>query len=142
MELSQGQTRVDIDLARFDDSRRNVFPASFSRRHRTAYTFLNVELRRRAHCLTATRILWSFFQRQVRHVAFADVDLLRPENAVVFQLFEPVREPAGDAGDGENWCEYIAGNAKCLIDDAGIEIDVGIDALGSQYADGDFFKLD
>src|SRR5213078_1219020 len=95
-------------------------------------------------CLGLPRAVWSFpfaaslapkvrspplLQRHVRLVRLADVNLLGPVDAVVLELLEPVGQPAGDAGDGEDRREQIGRNAERLIDDAGIEIDVGVDAL-------------
>src|SRR5262245_36040602 len=56
-------------------------------------------------------------QRHIRLIAFAYVDLLGPEDAVVLELLEPVGEPAGDAGDGEDGGEEVGGDAEGLIDD-------------------------
>src|SRR5260370_35362179 len=59
-------------------------------------------------------------KRHVRHVMFADVDLLRAENAVVLQLLQPVGQPTGDARDGEDRREKVAREAQTLVDEAGV----------------------
>ncbi len=46
--------------------------------------------------------LRSLLQRRVGDVVLADVDLLGPIDAVVFQLLQPVGKPPCYAGDGEN----------------------------------------
>src|SRR5262245_24200914 len=73
--------------------------------------------------------LHALFQRYVRYIVFADVDLLRSENAVVLKLFQPVSQPAGDAGDGEDRREQVPWDAERLVDDAREEIDIGVDTL-------------
>src|SRR5258708_838224 len=69
-------------------------------------------------------------QGYVRNIAAAHVDLFGTIDAVVLGLFEPVGQPAGYAGDGEDGREEIARNSQRFVDDARIEIDVRIDALG------------
>src|SRR5262249_9612051 len=70
-------------------------------------------------------------QRHVRLVALAELNLLGSVGAVVLELLEPVGQPAGDAGDGKDRCEQVGRNAQRLVDDAGIEIHIRIDALRS-----------
>src|SRR5690606_32139505 len=52
-------------------------------------------------------------------------------DAVALQLLEPVREPARDAGDGEDRREEVDLDAELLVDDAAVEVDVRVDALGA-----------
>src|SRR5579884_3070060 len=84
----------------------------------------------------------SLLQWHVRHVVLADVDLLRPEDAVVLELFQPVRQPADHARDGEDRREQVARDAQGLVDDAGVEVHVGVDALGPVNARGQALQLD
>src|SRR5262245_56431472 len=74
------------------------------------------------------------FQGYIRRVVLADVDLLRPEDAVILELLQPVGQPAGHAGDGKDRREQVAGNAQGIVDNARIEIDVWVNALGAQDA--------
>src|SRR5690606_8592215 len=56
------------------------------------------------------------------------VDLARapdPELRILL-LLQPVRDPAGGAGDGEHHREHLGRDAQRLVDDAGIEVDVRI----------------
>ena len=41
--------------------------------------------------------------------------------------FLPLRQPSGGAGDGEQHGEHLRPEAHGLVDDAGVEIDVGIE---------------
>src|SRR6185437_14883831 len=75
-----------------------------------------------------------FLQRHIMHIVLADVDLLRPEDAVVLQLFQPVRQPTDDASNGEDRREQVARDADAQVDAARVEIDVRIDALGAEDA--------
>src|SRR3546814_3538977 len=61
-----------------------------------------------------------------RHVVarvVAGVDLPRAADLElrVFLLFEPVRDPAGGAGDGEHHREHLGRDAQRLVDDARVE---------------------
>ena len=71
-----------------------------------------------------------------------DIHLLGPVDAVLLELLEPVREPAGHTGDGEDGREQVARNAEALVDDAGVEIDVRVDALGAELDDGGSLEID
>src|SRR3546814_20975215 len=66
-----------------------------------------------------------------RHVVarvVAGVDLPRAADLElrVFLLLEPVRDPAGGAGDGEHHREHLGRDAQRLVDDAGVEVDVRV----------------
>src|SRR2546430_16639279 len=47
------------------------------------------------------------------------VDLVRPVELVLLQLFQPMGQPACDPGHGKDRGEHVAGDAHLLIDDAG-----------------------
>src|SRR6185312_4401598 len=41
--------------------------------------------------------------------------------------FEPMRDPTRHATDGEHDGEHVLGDAECLVDDAGVEVDVRVE---------------
>src|SRR4051812_36653075 len=56
-----------------------------------------------------------FAQRHEGDVVLAHVDLFGAINLVALQLLQPVGEPAGDAGDGEDRREQVARDAERLV---------------------------
>ena len=49
--------------------------------------------------------------------------------AVLADLLQPVRAPAGDTGDGEDRCVELHGQSKHLIYKSAVEIHVGADTM-------------
>ena len=74
-----------------------------------------------------------------------DVDLPRPGDLLigVLQHLLPLRQPSGDAGDGKEHREHVHGELHRLVNQAGIEIDVGIELpLDEVFVfEGDSFQL-
>src|SRR5688572_26107471 len=68
-------------------------------------------------------------ERDEGAVRGADVDLARATDALLRVLvhFNPVGDPAGKAAHGKKHREHADGDAEGAVDDAGIEIDVGIE---------------
>src|SRR5271166_37313 len=75
------------------------------------------------------------------------IGILRPEilcagtnQPVVVELFDDVRRPATDAGDGENRGEKIFVNAEDVVSGSGIEVHVGIQFLFCLHETLDFLR--
>ena len=56
---------------------------------------------------------------------------------------DPVGDPAGQAAHGEQHREHLHGNAEGAVDDAGVEIDVGIELPLDEVrvAEGDLLQF-
>src|SRR5262245_47825886 len=83
---------------------------------------------RTADCGRASRALAAHVDRDVGSLARPDVDLARardPEVGIAPQL-HPLRDPARHAPDHEHHRERLGRNAERLVDDARIEVDIGI----------------
>src|SRR5208282_4604702 len=78
------------------------------------------------------QFLAAMIQRNVAAEIVARVDLARPGNLLfgVEQHLHPLRDPARRARNGEKDGEHDDGEAHRLINEAGVEIDVGIEAAG------------
>ena len=57
---------------------------------------------------------------------------------------EPVRQPARRAGDGEQHREHLDREAHGLVDEAGVEVDVGVELAADEVVVGqrDLFELE
>jgi len=64
----------------------------------------------------------------------ADVVDRRAEEAVVLELLDDVPGPARDAGEGEHGGEEVELKADAVVGGGGVEVDVGVDALGGDLA--------
>src|SRR5229473_6858994 len=71
-------------------------------------------------------------ERQVPTPVLPLVDLIRPVELVLLQLLEPVSQPACDPGHGKDRGERVAGDAHLVIDDARVEVHVGVHLLVCQ----------
>jgi hypothetical protein len=60
-------------------------------------------------------LLGPFFHWRVGLIIFAYKDLFWAEDAVVFQLFEPVGSPPSNPGNCKNRSEQIAGYTHALV---------------------------
>src|SRR5581483_2084356 len=76
----------------------------------------------------------------------ADVELAGPGDLLlrVAQQLEPVGDPAGGAGNGEQHREHVDGEAHRLVDQPGVEVDVGIELAGDEVVvgEGDLLELE
>lgn len=72
----------------------------------------------------------------------AGIDLVRPEEAVVSQMFHPVSKPACHASDGKDRGKLVNGDAKLVVDHTRIEIDIRGNTLGTDvFVDDPFYFL-
>ena len=64
----------------------------------------------------------------------AGVDLARPSDAVFggADHFFPMGDPAGQAPEGEHDGEHVGRDAHGGVDDAAVEIDVGVELAGHE----------
>ena len=62
-------------------------------------------------------------------IVLAGVDLIGAEELVFPQLFQPMGQPAGHPRHGKERGKEINLDVHLVVDDARIEIDIGIDAL-------------
>src|SRR5689334_4482905 len=76
----------------------------------------------------------------------AGVDLARAGDLLVriLEHFLPLREPARDAGDGEEDGEHFRRDAHGLVDEAGVEVDVRVELAGDEVIvfEGDALELE
>src|SRR5687767_2700902 len=86
--------------------------------------------------------LAALLDRNVLKSARPLIDLGGTVDPVGLQLLEPVGEPAGRPGDGEDRREQVAGDAELLVHDAAVEIDVRVDALGPDQLGHHLLELD
>lgn len=71
-------------------------------------------------------------QGDVRSIMLTGIDLVRPEQLIFTQLFQPMGELTRHPRHGKERCEEIDINPHLVVDDAGVKIHVRIDALPVQ----------
>src|SRR5262245_52301726 len=72
---------------------------------------------------------WSaLLDGQVGPLGRPDVELARAGDLLVLlEQLDPVRQPARHPGDGEQHREHLGGEVHGLVDQAGVEVDVGVE---------------
>src|SRR5437773_10643871 len=71
-------------------------------------------------------------QWQIAPVVLAFINLIGSVELVFLHLLQPMREPTGRPGHGEDRRKGVGGNAHRVVDNSRVKVDIRIDALPAQ----------
>src|SRR6185295_7207863 len=74
----------------------------------------------------------ALLNRHVVLIVFTGIYLIRAEQFVLSKLFKPMGQPAGHPCDREQRGEQVGLDTHLVVNDPGVEIDVGINPLPLQ----------
>lgn len=81
-----------------------------------------------------------------RSLPIPNIILPRPIDIIftIVKEFNPMGDPAGHSGDCEEDGVHVGGEAHCSVDQAGVEIYIGVQFAGYEVLvfKGDFFELE
>ena len=72
----------------------------------------------------------------VRSIVLAGIDLIGPKQFILPQLLQPMGQPARYSRHGKERGKEVDVDPHLVIDDARVEVDVGINALAVQGFSG------